>query len=151
VLFCPAIKFLSAALAERRSCSNRARPERDHCHALTLIALLKRATAGQSAVARNAARSATWARSCTGGLRNLHGHLGRMGQRLGSAVEAYNAASAHSSARCCRRRDASASWASRGRAARGARAIGSWCATPGTPTVAEPPAEAEPPARGGRA
>ena len=60
----------------------------------TLIALLKAVAYGwrQSAVAQNAAQIRDLGQELYRRLSTFNGHLGRMGQRLGSAVEAYNAA-----------------------------------------------------------
>jgi DNA recombination protein RmuC len=60
----------------------------------TLIALLKTVAYGwrQSAVAHNAALIRDLGQELYRRLGTFGGHLGRMGQRLGGAVEAYNAA-----------------------------------------------------------
>src|SRR5205814_6493164 len=60
----------------------------------TLIALLKAVAYGwrQSAVARNAALIRDLGQELYRRLGTFNGHLGRMGQRLATAVEAYNAA-----------------------------------------------------------
>jgi DNA recombination protein RmuC len=72
VLFLPGDQFLSAALA----------------------ALLKAVAYGwrQAAVAQNAALIRELGQELYRRLGNFTGHLGRMGQRLGAAVEAYNSA-----------------------------------------------------------
>jgi DNA recombination protein RmuC len=95
VLFLPGDQFLSAALAERPDLLETAlglgviisTPS-------TLIALLKTVAYGwrQSAVAHNAAIIRDLGQELYRRLASFDGHLARMGQRLASAVEAYNAA-----------------------------------------------------------
>lgn len=95
VLFLPGDQFLGAALGERPDLLD---------HALqqsviiatpsTLIALLKTVAYGwrQSAVARNASLVRELGQELYRRLGNFTGHLDRMGQRLQSAVEAFNLA-----------------------------------------------------------
>ena len=77
----------SCSRARSRRASLSPRPRRS-------IALLKTVAYGwrQSAVAQNAAQIRDLGQELYRRLSSFHGHLGRMGQRLGAAVEAYNAA-----------------------------------------------------------
>ncbi|MGH8137321.1 MAG: DNA recombination protein RmuC [Steroidobacteraceae bacterium] len=95
VLFLPGDQFLSAALAERPDLIDTALK-----HSViiatpsTLIALLKTVAYGwrQSVLAENAALIRELGQELYRRLASFTGHLGRTGQRLGAAVEAYNAA-----------------------------------------------------------
>ncbi|HEY0768671.1 MAG TPA: DNA recombination protein RmuC [Steroidobacteraceae bacterium] len=95
VLFLPGDQFLSAALIERPELLESALGQNVIIATpSTLIALLKAVAYGwrQSAVARNAALIRDLGQELYRRLATFNGHLGRMGQRLGTAVEAYNAA-----------------------------------------------------------
>ena len=95
VLFLPGDQFLSAALAERPQLMEIALTQSVIIATpSTLIALLKTVAYGwrQSAVAHNAALIRDLGQELYRRLGTFGGHLGRMGQRLGGAVEAYNAA-----------------------------------------------------------
>jgi DNA recombination protein RmuC len=95
VLFLPGDQFLSAALAERPELLESARSQSVIIATpSTLIALLKAVAYGwrQSAVAHNAAQIRDLGQELYRRLSTFNGHLGRMGQRLSTAVEAYNAA-----------------------------------------------------------
>jgi DNA recombination protein RmuC len=95
VLFLPGDQFLSAALAERPQLLETALAQNVIIATpSTLIALLKAVAYGwrQSAVAHNAALIRDLGQELYRRLGTFGGHLGRMGQRLGSAVEAYNSA-----------------------------------------------------------
>jgi DNA recombination protein RmuC len=95
VLFLPGDQFLSAALAERPELLESALAQSVIIATpSTLVALLKAVAYGwrQSAVAQNAAHIRDLGQELYRRLSTFNGHLGRMGQRLGSAVEAYNAA-----------------------------------------------------------
>ena len=95
VLFLPGDQFLSAALAERPELlENALKQNVILATPSTLIALLKTVAYGwrQAAVAENAAIIRGLGQELYRRLGNFTGHLARMGQRLGSAVEAYNAA-----------------------------------------------------------
>lgn len=95
VLFLPGDQFLSAALAERPQLLETALAHNVIIATpSTLIALLKAVAYGwrQSAVAHNAALIRDLGQELYRRLGSFTGHLGRMGQRLGSAVEAYNSA-----------------------------------------------------------
>jgi DNA recombination protein RmuC len=95
VLFLPGDQFLSAALAERPELLESALAQSVIIATpSTLIALLKAVAYGwrQSAVAHNAAQIRDLGQELYRRLSTFNAHLGRMGQRLGSAVEAYNAA-----------------------------------------------------------
>ncbi len=95
VLFLPGDQFLSAALAERPDLLESALSQSVIIATpSTLIALLKAVAYGwrQSAVATNAAQIRDLGQELYRRLSTFNGHLGRIGQRLGAAVEAYNAA-----------------------------------------------------------
>ena len=95
VLFLPGDQFLSAALAERPDLlENALKQSVILATPSTLIALLKAVAYGwrQSDVAQNAATIRELGQELYRRLGNFTGHLGRMGQRLGAAVEAYNSA-----------------------------------------------------------
>jgi DNA recombination protein RmuC len=95
VLFLPGDQFLSAALAERPELLETALAQSVIITTpSTLIALLKTVAYGwrQSAVAHNAATIRDLGQELYRRLSSFDSHLGRMGQRLGAAVEAYNAA-----------------------------------------------------------
>jgi DNA recombination protein RmuC len=95
VLFLPGDQFLSAALAERPELLETALSQGVIIATpSTLIALLKAVAYGwrQSAVAHNAAQIRDLGQELYRRLSTFNGHLGRMGQRLATAVEAYNAA-----------------------------------------------------------
>jgi DNA recombination protein RmuC len=95
VLFLPGDQFLSTALAERPDLLETALKQNVILATpSTLIALLKAVAYGwrQSAVAQNAATIRDLGQELYRRLGNFTGHLGRMGQRLGAAVEAYNSA-----------------------------------------------------------
>ena len=95
VLFLPGDQFLSAALAERPELLENALAQSVIIATpSTLVALLKAVAYGwrQSAVAHNAAQIRDLGQELYRRLGTFHGHLGRIGQRLATAVEAYNAA-----------------------------------------------------------
>jgi len=95
VLFLPGDQFLSAALAERPDLLESALGQSVIIATpSTLIALLKAVAYGwrQSAVAHNAAQIRDLGQELYRRLNTFNGHLGRMGTRLATAVEAYNAA-----------------------------------------------------------
>jgi DNA recombination protein RmuC len=95
VLFLPGDQFLSAALAERPELIENALSQGVIITTpSTLIALLKTVAYGwrQSEVAHNAALIRDLGQELYRRLSSFDGHLARMGQRLASAVEAYNAA-----------------------------------------------------------
>jgi DNA recombination protein RmuC len=95
VLFLPGDQFLGAALAERPDLLETAlRQNVIIATPSTLIALLKTVAYGwrQSVVARHAAIIRDLGQELYRRLGTFTGHLGRTGQRLGAAVEAYNAA-----------------------------------------------------------
>jgi DNA recombination protein RmuC len=95
VLFLPGDQFLSAALAERPELLENALGQGVIITTpSTLIALLKTVAYGwrQSEVAHNAAIIRDLGQELYRRLASFDGHLARMGQRLGAAVEAYNAA-----------------------------------------------------------
>jgi DNA recombination protein RmuC len=95
VLFLPGDQFLSAALAERPQLLEQA-----FAQAIilatpsTLMALLKSVAYGwrQATLAENAALIRELAEELYRRLGQFTGHVSRLGQRLGGAVEAYNAA-----------------------------------------------------------
>jgi DNA recombination protein RmuC len=95
VLFLPGDQFLSAALAERPQLLETALAQNVIIATpSTLIALLKAVAYGwrQSAMAHNAALIRDLGQELYRRLGTFGGHLGRMGLRLGGAVEAYNSA-----------------------------------------------------------
>ena len=95
VLFLPGDQFLSAALAERPEIMDNALKQAVIIATpSTLIALLKSVAYGwrQSAVAHNAATIRDLGQELYRRLGNFTGHLGKVGQRLDGAVEAYNSA-----------------------------------------------------------
>jgi DNA recombination protein RmuC len=95
VLFLPGDQFLGSALAERPELlENALRQSVIIATPSTLIALLKVVAHGwrQSAVAQNAAIIREVGQELHRRLGNFTGHLGRLGQRLNGALEAYNAA-----------------------------------------------------------
>ena len=95
VLFLPGDQFLSAALAERPGLIDSALGQSVIIATpSTLIALLKTVAYGwrQAAVAHNARLIRDLGQELYRRLGSFTGHLGRMGQRLAQAVEAYNAA-----------------------------------------------------------
>jgi DNA recombination protein RmuC len=95
VLFLPGDQFLGAALAERPELLETALKQSVIIATpSTLIALLKAVAYGwrQSAVTQNATIIRELGQELYRRLGNFTGHLGRLGQRLGAAVEAYNCA-----------------------------------------------------------
>jgi DNA recombination protein RmuC len=95
VLFLPGDQFLSAALAERPDLLETALKQNVIIATpSTLIALLKTVAYGwrQAAVAENAAVIRELGQELYRRLGNFTAHLGRVGARLGAAVEAYNSA-----------------------------------------------------------
>jgi len=95
VLFLPGDQFLSAALAERPELLEEAL--RQHVIVATpstLIALLKAVAYGwrQLRVAENAAQIRDLGQQLHQRINSFVNHLGRLGQRLGGAVESYNSA-----------------------------------------------------------
>jgi DNA recombination protein RmuC len=95
VLFLPGDQFLSAALAERPDIMDNALKQSVIIATpSTLIALLKSVSYGwrQSAVAHNAATIRDLGLELYSRLSTFTGHLGKIGQRLGGAIEAYNSA-----------------------------------------------------------
>jgi DNA recombination protein RmuC len=95
VLFLPGDQFLSAALGERPELLESALAQSVIIATpSTLVALLKAVAYGwrQSTVAHNAALIRDLGQELYRRLSTFNGHLGRMGQRLATAVEAYNAA-----------------------------------------------------------
>jgi DNA recombination protein RmuC len=95
VLFLPGDHFLGAAFAERPELLESALKQGVIIATpSTLVALLKTIAYGwrQAAVAQNAATIRELGQELYRRLGNFSGHLGRLGQRLGAAVEAYNAA-----------------------------------------------------------
>jgi DNA recombination protein RmuC len=150
VLFLPGDQFLSAALAERPELLETALGQSVIIATpSTLIALLKAVAYGwrQSAVAHNAALIRDLGQELYRRLATFNGHLGRMGQRLGSAVEAYNAAvgSLERQVLPQARRFGELGVTADAPLAE-LEPISQLVRNPGTPTVAEPPTEAEPPA-----
>ena len=150
VLFLPGDQFLSAALAERPALLETALGQSVIIATpSTLIALLKAVAYGwrQSAVAHNAALIRDLGQELYRRLGTFNGHLGRMGQRLGSAVEAYNAAVGSLERQVLpQARRFSELGVTADAPLTELEPIGQLARNPGTPTVAEPPAEAEPPA-----
>jgi DNA recombination protein RmuC len=95
VLFLPGDQFLGAALAERPELLESALKQNVILATpSTLIALLKTVAYGwrQAAVAENAAVIRGLGQELYRRIGNFTGHLSKVGQRLGSAVDAYNAA-----------------------------------------------------------
>jgi len=95
VLFLPGDQFLSAALGERPELLETALSQRVIISTpSTLIALLKTVAYGwrQSEVTHNAAVIRDLGQELYQRLSTFEAHLARIGQRLNSAVEAYNAA-----------------------------------------------------------
>jgi DNA recombination protein RmuC len=95
VLFLPGDQFLSAALAERPELMDNALKQAVIIATpSTLIALLKSVAYGwrQAAVAHNAAIIRDLGQELYSRLGTFTGHLGKVGLRLGGAIEAYNAA-----------------------------------------------------------
>lgn len=95
VLFLPGDQFLSAALAERPDLLETALKQNVILATpSTLIALLKTVAYGwrQAAVAENAVVIRELGQELYRRLGNFTAHLGRVGARLGAAVEAYNSA-----------------------------------------------------------
>jgi DNA recombination protein RmuC len=95
VLFLPGDQFLGTALAERPELlDNALKQSVIIATPSTLIALLKVVAHGwrQSAVAQNAATIRELGQELYRRLGSFNGHLGRIGQRLSAAVEAYNSA-----------------------------------------------------------
>jgi DNA recombination protein RmuC len=95
VLFLPGDQFLSAALGERPELLETALSQRVIISTpSTLIALLKTVAYGwrQSEVTHNAAVIRDLGQELYQRLATFEAHLARIGQRLNSAVEAYNAA-----------------------------------------------------------
>jgi DNA recombination protein RmuC len=95
VLFLPGDQFLSAALAERPELMDNAlKVAVIIATPSTLIALLKSVAYGwrQAAVAHNAAIIRDLGQELYSRLGTFTGHLGKVGQKLGGAIEAYNAA-----------------------------------------------------------
>ena len=150
VLFLPGDQFLSAALAERPELLETALGQSVIIATpSTLIALLKAVAYGwrQSAVAHNAALIRDLGQELYRRLATFNGHLGRMGQRLGSAVEAYNAAVGSLERQVLpQARRFSELGVTADAPLAELEPIGQLVRNPGTPTVAEPPTEAEPPA-----
>jgi DNA recombination protein RmuC len=95
VLFLPGDQFLSSALAEKPDLLETALKQNVILATpSTLIALLKTVAYGwrQAAVAENAAEIRELGQELYKRLGTFTAHLGRVGQRLGAAVEAYNSA-----------------------------------------------------------
>ena len=95
VLFLPGDQFLSSALAERPELLETALKQGVIIATpSTLIALLKTVAYGwrQSAVAENAATIRELGQELYRRLGNFVGHIGKIGQHLNKAVEAYNSA-----------------------------------------------------------
>ncbi|HUN75380.1 MAG TPA: DNA recombination protein RmuC [Steroidobacteraceae bacterium] len=95
VLFLPGDQFLAAALAERPELlENALKQSVIIATPSTLMALLKAVAYGwrQSLAAENAAAIRTLGEELYRRLGTFAGHLNRLGQRLGAAVEAYNGA-----------------------------------------------------------
>ena len=147
VLFLPGDQFLSAALAERPELLETALGQSVIIATpSTLIALLKAVAYGwrQSAVAHNAALIRDLGQELYRRLGTFNGHLGRMGQRLGSAVEAYNAAVGSLERQVLpQARRFSELGVTADAPLAELEPIGQLARNPGTPTVAEPPTEAE--------
>ena len=95
VLFLPGDQFLSSALAEKPDLLETALKQNVILATpSTLIALLKTVAYGwrQAAVAENAAEIRELGQELYKRLGTFTAHLGKVGQRLGAAVEAYNSA-----------------------------------------------------------
>jgi len=95
VLFLPGDQFLAAALAERPELLDSALKQSVIIATpSTLMALLKAVAYGwrQSVAAQNAATIRALGEELYRRLSNFTDHLGRLGERLGAAVEAYNGA-----------------------------------------------------------
>jgi len=95
VMFLPGDQFLSAALAERPELLETALKQNVILATpSTLVALLKTVAYGwrQAAVAENAALIRGLGQDLYKRLGNFTAHLGKVGQRLGAAIEAYNSA-----------------------------------------------------------
>jgi DNA recombination protein RmuC len=95
VLFLPGDQFLAAALAERPELlENALKQNVIIATPSTLMALLKAVAYGwrQSVATENAAAIRALGEELYRRLGNFAAHLGRLGQRLGAAVEAYNGA-----------------------------------------------------------
>lgn len=95
VMFLPGDQFLSAALAERPELLETALKQNVILATpSTLVALLKTVAYGwrQAAVAENAALIRGLGQELYKRLGNFTAHLGKVGQRLGAAIEAYNSA-----------------------------------------------------------
>jgi DNA recombination protein RmuC len=95
VMFLPGDQFLSAALAERPELLETALKQNVILATpSTLIALLKTVAYGwrQASVAENAALIRALGQELYKRLGNFTAHLGKVGQRLGAAIEAYNSA-----------------------------------------------------------
>lgn len=93
VLFLPGDQFLSAALAERPDLiDNALKQSIVIATPSTLMALLKAIAFGwrQAQVAQNAAQIRDLGQELYRRLGNFSGHLAKVGQRLGGAVESYN-------------------------------------------------------------
>jgi DNA recombination protein RmuC len=150
VLFLPGDQFLSAALAERPELLETALGQSVIIATpSTLIALLKAVAYGwrQSAVAHNAALIRDLGQELYRRLGTFNGHLGRMGQRLGSAVEAYNAAVGSLERQVLpQARRFSELGVTADAPLAELEPIGQLVRNPGTPTEAEPPATADGPA-----
>ncbi|MGH8258243.1 MAG: DNA recombination protein RmuC, partial [Steroidobacteraceae bacterium] len=95
ILFLPGDQFLAAALAERPELlDNALKQSVIIATPSTLIALLKSVAYGwrQSIATQNAARIRELGEELYKRLSTFVGHLDKLGQRIGSAVETYNAA-----------------------------------------------------------
>jgi DNA recombination protein RmuC len=95
VLFLPGDQFLSSALAERPELiDNALKQSVVIATPSTLMALLKAVAYGwrQAQVAQNAAEIRDLGQELYRRLGNFSGHLAKVGQRLGNAVESYNSA-----------------------------------------------------------
>ena len=148
VLFLPGDQFLAAALAERPELLETALGQSVIIATpSTLIALLKAVAYGwrQSAVARNAALIRDLGQELYRRLGTFNGHLGRMGQRLATAVEAYNAAVGSLERQVLpQARRFSELGVTADAPLAPLEPIGQLARNPGAPTAAEPPAAPEP-------
>jgi len=148
VLFLPGDQFLAAALAERPELLETALGQSVIIATpSTLIALLKAVAYGwrQSAVARNAALIRDLGQELYRRLGTFNGHLGRMGQRLATAVEAYNAAVGSLERQVLpQARRFSELGVTADAPLAPLEPIGQLARNPGAPTAAEPPAPPEP-------